>query len=80
MQNGKPVFGQECAICLGCVYGCPKKAIDVSGVCKSLVIKEGFDIKALEQYANELPADIPVSSTAAKGYLYSGVRKYLNDK
>jgi len=80
MLNGKPVFGKECVICLCCVYGCPKKAITVSGFCKALILKEGYDIKTLEQCACGLPSKLPLSSQIAKGYLYSGVRKYLNSK
>lgn len=77
MQNGKPSFGKKCTICLRCVYGCPKKAIRVSGFCKALILKEGYDLKTMEQRACSLPSELPLSSIA-NGYLYSGVRKYLN--
>ena len=79
MHNGKPSFGKECVICLRCVYGCPKKAIHVTGFCKALILKEGYDMKALEQSACSLPSELSLSSIA-NGYLYSGVRKYLNIK
>lgn len=79
MHNGKPSFGKECVICLRCVYGCPKKAISVSGFCKALILKDGYDMKTLEQSACSLPSELSLSSIA-NGYLYSGVRKYLDIK
>lgn len=78
MYDGKPSFGKDCTICLRCVYGCPKKAITVSGTCKMLVLKEGYDLNTIEQYEREL-SEVPPISQIAKGYLYKGVKKYLND-
>lgn len=76
MENGKPVFGNECNFCLGCIYGCPFKAL-YAGTGKALVFKEGFDLKRLEKLPPDEDADI---DALAKGYAWSGVKKYLKDK
>ncbi len=75
MENGKPVFGNGCNFCLGCIYGCPCKALD-AGMGKSLLFKDGFDLKRLEKIPPPEGADI---ETLAKGYAWSGVKKYLMD-
>ncbi|PKM72925.1 MAG: hypothetical protein CVU91_07840 [Firmicutes bacterium HGW-Firmicutes-16] len=75
MENGKPVFGNGCNFCLGCIYGCPCKALD-AGMGKSLVFKDGFDLKRLEKIPPLEDADI---EALAKGYAWSGVKKYLID-
>jgi formate hydrogenlyase subunit 6/NADH:ubiquinone oxidoreductase subunit I len=61
-------------MCLRCIYSCPQKAI-VSGI-KFIVIKDGYDLKALESRINQQTKSAPVSEIA-KGSLYAGVRKYL---
>lgn len=73
MVSGKPVFGNDCNFCLGCIYGCPCKALD-AGVGKSLVFKDGFDLKRLEKAEPLEDADI---KALAKGYAWSGVKMYL---
>ncbi len=76
--DGKPVWGGDCVNCFRCIYGCPHKAISVSGFAEKLILKNGFDLQALQertQYMIELP---PVEQVA-KGYLFKGIRKYLND-
>lgn len=72
--NDRPTFMSQCHLCLRCIYGCPKKALK-PGICKFVVIKEGFSINDLEKklpYQGERNV-----AELAKGYLWSGVRKYL---
>jgi len=76
MDNGKPVIGNGCNFCLGCIYGCPSGALN-AGVCKSLVFKGGFDLRKLEKIPPKEDADI---DALAKGYAWSGVRKYLKNR
>ncbi|NCB41407.1 MAG: hypothetical protein EOM59_02115 [Clostridia bacterium] len=71
---GRPKFGRLCHLCLNCIYGCPMKALK-PGFAQFVVIPEGYNLRELE---NKQPcighADI---KTLTKGYLWSGVRKYL---
>lgn len=78
MQNQKPVFNGNCVICLKCVYACPQKAI-IPKYVKSFIIKEGFDIKAIEEKAKYI-TKYPPAKEAAKGFLYKGARKYLEEE
>lgn len=74
LETGRPVFSKKCHLCLGCVYQCPKNALK-PGRFRFIVLKEGF---SLGRFKKMLPlkeqADI---DGLAKGYLWSGVRKYL---
>ena len=73
-ENGRAVFGNNCHLCLCCIYGCPCKALS-PGSHKFLVIKEGFSIGLLEDLA---PLKEPVDvDELAKGFLWSGVKKYF---
>jgi ferredoxin len=76
LVNHKPVFGKKCHLCLSCVYGCPQKAVQI-GMGKFIAIKEGFSLKALEAQV-PYPAEVDVEELA-KGYLWSGIKKYLLD-
>jgi len=77
MKAGKPIFGWKCQLCLGCIYGCPSKALE-PGILKKFVIKEGYNLKYLEDMQ---PIDYDVDVEAlAKGYIWSGLRKYLLKK
>lgn len=72
--DGKAVFGGQCNMCLNCIYGCPRQAL-TPGAISFIVIKKGFDLKELEK---KIPYPEPVDVKAlAKGYVWSGVRKYL---
>lgn len=76
MKEDRPAFGSLCHLCLSCMYGCPKKALR-PGIMKFILIKEGYSLKALEQ---KIPWTEPVNvEEAAKGFLWSGIRKYLLD-
>ncbi len=69
-----PVFGGRCIFCLKCIYGCPKKALK-PGMLKFIVIKEGYDLKAVENRTRDMRLR-PVEELA-KGYLWKGVKNYL---
>ena len=74
LREGKPVFKDKCHLCLNCLYGCPNKSL-VASKWKFMLIKEGFDINKLK---SRMPLSEPVDvEKLAKGYLWSGVRKYL---
>lgn len=72
----KPEFKNNCNLCLSCIYGCPEKALEPH-IFKFLVIKEGYSIKHLENM-EQIKEDIDVEALT-KGYLWSGLRKYLLD-
>ena len=74
MTDGKPVFGDQCVLCLACLYGCPHHALQ-PGFLKWILVPGGYDLAALERLG---PPDEPVDVGAlAHGYLWSGIRKYL---
>ena len=76
MNVSKPQFSNKCHLCLGCIYGCPNKALEPK-MGKFIVIKEGYSLKELEK---KLPYIKQVDiETLTEGYLLSGVRKYLLD-
>ncbi len=75
IENGVPIFNGNCVICLKCIYSCPQKAI-IPKVIKSFIIKEGFDLNAIEKKAKNI-INYPAAKEAAKGFLYKGVREYL---
>ncbi len=77
ITDGKPVFSDKCVICLNCIYKCPKKALQ-PGIMKFVVLKEGFNIDEVEQRLGNL-TDIPPIDEMAKGWAWSGVRKYLHE-
>lgn len=72
----KPEFGEKCHLCLNCIYGCPNKALS-PGIFSFFVINEGYDLKELEKTENA-NKNVDVEKLA-KGYVWSGVRKYLTD-
>lgn len=74
LNSGRPEFAYSCLTCMNCIYGCPKKALK-PGIGKLIVLKLGYDLKALEMLPKiEEEGDI---NKLAKGFLWSGVRKYL---
>lgn len=74
LRDGRPVFGNRCNLCLSCTYGCPVQAIQ-PGFGRFIVIPEGFSLAELQRKSPWTDAvDIPALT---KGYLWSGVRKYL---
>lgn len=77
MKDGKPTFGDRCVICLRCVYGCPKNAIQ-PGVGRFFVLKKGLDLDAVEERTKHM-TEFPPASKVAKGLVYKGVRRYLKE-
>ena len=75
MKNGKPVFSNRCVLCTRCLYGCPVKAI-TPGFGKFAVLKQGFDLDALEA-RTQSKTDFPPLEELTKGAGYNGVTKYL---
>ncbi len=78
MKDGKPVFGGKCVVCLKCLYGCPQKALE-PGCMKFVVIKEGYDYKGVLRRMQGV-TDINIDEHLKKGWLWDGVRKYLNEE
>jgi ferredoxin/flavodoxin len=77
MRDGKPCFGDRCVICLRCVYGCPSKAIRPD-VARFFLLKQGLDLDAVEARTRGM-TEFPPASEVAKGLLYKGVRRYLEE-
>lgn len=74
MLDNKPAFGEKCILCLKCIYGCPKQAIE-TGTLKFIVLKDGYDLKTLEKRMQGVHL-APVEDLA-KGYIWKGVKEYL---
>jgi len=74
--TGKPKFEDKCHMCLSCIYGCHKKALTPrSG--KFIVVKEGYNLEKIEKM---VPLTKPINiDELAKGYFWSGVKKYLQE-
>lgn len=72
-----PTFGQVCHFCLGCIYGCPQKAL-TPGKMKFAVIPTGYPLKKYMQQP-----DVPLTEAEImaqlKGVSWNGVRRYLED-
>ncbi|MGL1890887.1 MAG: EFR1 family ferrodoxin [Spirochaetaceae bacterium] len=76
LQNNKPLFKDNCSLCLQCIYCCPGKAL-VPGIAKFVIIKEGFNFPGLlNNRKKNVLLDIKKET---KGYLWLGVRRYLLD-
>ncbi|MCL2677498.1 MAG: EFR1 family ferrodoxin [Clostridiales bacterium] len=74
--EGKPQFGKRCNMCLGCLYGCPRRALKPR-LGKFMLLTEGYDLSRFEE---KLTMSEPVDVDGlAKGFLWSGVRKYLKE-
>jgi ferredoxin len=78
MEKGRPVFHDRCVMCLGCIYRCPEKAL-TPGRWKSFVF-DCYDLKPLKnQLAKgdwQRPDDEAIKAMT-KGYMLSGIRKYI---
>lgn len=78
IKDGKPVFGSNCVVCLSCLYGCPQKALE-PGYMKFVVIKEGYDYKGVLRRMHGV-SEINIDEHLNKGWLWEGIRKYLNEE
>ncbi|WP_298682912.1 EFR1 family ferrodoxin [uncultured Methanomethylovorans sp.] len=74
MLDNKPVFGEDCILCLKCIYGCPTQAIG-AGALRFIVLKEGYDLQALEKRMHG--AQLTPVEDLARGYIWKGVKEYL---
>jgi ferredoxin len=74
MENGKPVFLDQCVLCLGCIYGCPHKALQPRTM-KWIVVPGGYDLAALDRMG-PLTESVDIQKLT-RGYIWSGIRKYL---
>ena len=45
MEEGRPVFGKDCVICMACAFGCPKDAVRI-GVLNGWRVNGGYDFDA----------------------------------
>lgn len=73
--DDKHLFGNDCVICLRCVYGCPHKAIE-PGFGKFMVLSEGFNLSKLENRTHHLTVYPKISQVTSHASLH-GVRDYL---
>jgi ferredoxin/flavodoxin len=79
INNKKPYFDNQCVVCLRCIYNCPKKALR-PGIGKSMLLKQGYDLNKYDKLENTDTKDIKdrkVILKMTKGFLYSGIKKYL---
>lgn len=72
--NGPPTFGNQCQLCLCCVYGCPQKSL-VPTRARFIIIAEGYSIRAVADNTDVCSEEM--LDTLTKGFLWSGVKKYL---
>lgn len=85
MSDGRPRFGNQCSMCLGCIYGCPEKAL-IPGVGKLMVLKDGYDIRQMqiaqetERFTNAGITALTDIKREAKGIWWLGVRNYLSGR
>lgn len=72
-----PIFGQVCHFCLGCIYGCPQKAL-TPGKMKFAVIPTGYPLNKYMQQP-EVPLTESEIMAQLKGVSWNGVRRYLEE-
>lgn len=73
MIEGTPHFRKRCAVCLRCIYGCPKKALS-PGIGRLFVLKD-YNLNRLRSRLVEAP----VPSSRKYGAAFSGLEKYLEN-
>lgn len=73
--NGRHFFGNDCVICMRCIYGCPQKAIE-PGIGKFAVVPEGYNLSKVENRMDHLTV-YPKISQATRHFSLRGVRLYL---
>jgi ferredoxin/flavodoxin len=79
MQNGRPHFHDKCTVCLKCIYHCPHKSLE-PGIGKAIVLKKGYRLPEINKHvmdAEERHMDAKRVELLAKGYMFSGIKKYL---
>ncbi|MDZ5723558.1 EFR1 family ferrodoxin [Acetobacterium sp. K1/6] len=73
--DGQHIFGNNCVICMRCIYGCPQRAIE-PGIGKFMVVPEGFNLNKVENRMDHLTV-YPRISQATNHSSLRGVRNYL---
>ncbi len=73
--DGEHHFGNNCVICLKCVYGCPQHAI-LPGFGKFILVPGGFNLHKVENRMDHLTV-YPRISQVIHHVSLSGVRDYL---
>ncbi len=74
MINGNPAFGHKCHLCLKCIYACRESALK-PGFAEFIIVKDGYNLNKIEK---KVPLKEPLDlEKEAKGYLWSGVKRYL---
>lgn len=73
--EGQHIFGNNCVICLRCVYGCPQNAI-IPGLGKFILVPGGFNLSKVENRMDHLTV-YPRISQVVNHVSLSGVRDYL---
>lgn len=76
LEDGRPVFGNKCVLCMKCLYSCPQRALSPQFV-KFFVIKDGFSLSDMEKAAEETAEQTPLELPDGSGW--AGVRKYLTE-
>ena len=74
MEKGKPVFGENCTMCLGCIYGCPEEALALRKM-KFIVIKGGYNLDKMATQGNPEPGEEDYKPY--RGLIWKGVIEYL---
>lgn len=74
-QSRKPLFSDQCTVCMRCIYGCPNHALRSHS---SMVFKKGFDLNAVEKRMEGIELE-PVEK-CCKGIMFLGVKDYLRNK
>lgn len=74
IKGNKPIFNDNCIICLRCYYGCTNRAIH-NEKAKGLLFKEGFNLDKLEKRMKGI--ELKPINECCKGLIWIGVKKYL---
>lgn len=78
MKMNKPYFHYSCNLCLKCIYSCPRKALPPK-IGRFAILKQGYNLLDLKNRIDSLPDNFDINKEA-KGYAWSGVRKYFNEQ
>jgi len=74
--DGRPVFSNQCMICMRCVYGCSLKAI-YSDRYQYCILKDGYSLEMIEEKMKG--KELKSVEKCSKGLLWLGVKRYLLD-
>lgn len=82
LENNRPSFGNNCVVCLRCVYNCPKNSISASSFTKVITLPNGYQLGKLEQQLIEQKdnnALIPLQDLQSYQVplAFYGIKKYL---